>query len=412
MHVLRPLRLLMMSLLALPAFAELPSEKLFEIEQMPSRDGRHIVVLSDFSVPFATDGRAHIVDADNGTYLGSLSTGYWYSGVNLPATRNVLVSPETYFSRGTRGQRTDVVTFYDGNTLSPMAEVEIPPKRFTAVKMQGTSLLTDDDRFLMVLNHTPAASVSVVDLEKQAFVTEIEVPGCFNIYPTGTRSFNSICGDGAFLQIALDDSGNPVSMERTDPLFDPVTDPLTVSGVRSGDSWFFVSQAGYLHEIEMTAEGVTAKAPWSLFTEEQRGEQWGISGFQHLALHARDRRLYLLTHQGPPETFEDPGTHVWVFDLDRRALIEKRKLDRMALSIEVSQDEQPQLYALAAEFNMPDLFQLWIYLTEGSSELEKHMSVVLDVYAAHSGALLHSVQEIGEFPSYIQLWPATVTAND
>ena len=99
MHLARPLRLLLMSLLALPALAELPSEKLFEIEKMPSREGRHIVVLSDFSVPFATDGRAHIVDADNGTYLGSLSTGYWYSGVSLPATRNVLVSPETYFSR-------------------------------------------------------------------------------------------------------------------------------------------------------------------------------------------------------------------------------------------------------------------------------------------------------------------------
>ena len=409
MSLLNALRFCLLALVSFVnlAYADLEPDPLFIVEQLKNRADRHVVTVSDFSMPAATDGRVHIIDTDTGDYLGALATGYWYSGVNLPRTKNILVSPETHFTRSTRGERIDVVSFYDGDTLEFQGEVSIPPKRFTPVKMQGTSLITADDRFLVVLNHTPATSVSVVDLATRSFVTEIDISGCFNIYPTGNRSFISICGDGAFLQITLDEQGQLSSLERTDTLFDPLKDPLSVSGVQDGKSWHFISQQGSLYSF-LTDEGqIVANKSWSLFTQQEREEDWRISGLQHLAVHQESQRAYVLVHQGPPESFEDPGTHVWVYDLASGERVDEIKLERMALSIAVSQDSQAQLYSIAISFNMPFLFQTYLFLMEGASELEKHAKLVLDVYQLSSGEFLRSIDQIGNYPSYIQVWPAT-----
>ena len=61
---------------------------------------------------------------------------------------------------------------------------------------------------------------------------EIETPGCALVYPTGKRAFFSLCGDGAALQVQLDDNGREASKSRTAQLFDPLTDPVTEKGVR------------------------------------------------------------------------------------------------------------------------------------------------------------------------------------
>jgi len=407
MHKLVSFGLLVSVLISAVASATLPPEEMFRVESLGSREGRHIVVLGDFSIPYSTDGRAHIIDADSGDYLGVLNTGFWHGGVLLPRSKNLIVSAETYFSRGTRGKRTDIVAFYDAQTLQPLAETEIPPKRFTPIKMQGSSALSDDDRFAFVLNHTPAASVSVVDVQGRVFTAEIDIPGCFNLYPTGSRSFNAICANGGFLQVEVDDNGKPASLTRTEVLFNAEEELVTVSGVRVGDTWYHISQGGYLYGFKTVGRETTAMPRWSLFTEDEREDDWRISGFQHLAIHAATGRVYVLVHQGAPETHEDPGTEVWVYDLDSHQRIEKIELERMALSIEVSQDKQHQLYAIAADFKIPWALQLVLYLMEGPPGLEEIMDLVLDIYDAESGEWQRSVKEIGALPSYIQVWPAT-----
>jgi len=390
-----------------PAMATLDNEPMFIVETMPGREDGHIVVLADFSIPFATDGRSHIIDTDSGNYLGVVNTGFWHSGVMLPRNRDIIVSPETYFSRGTRGERTDVVVFYDAKTLQPLGETVIPPKRFTAVKMQGTSALTDDGRFAVVLNHTPAASVSVVDLETRQFVAEIDIPGCFNIYAIGERTINAICGNGGFMRIELDENGNEKKITRGDSLFDAMADPVTVSGVRVGDTWYHLSIGGYLHGFQSTDIDTRQIAHMSLFTDQERDDDWRISGFQHLAIHRESGRVFVLVHRGGPETFEDPGTHVWIYDLESGEKIEERELERMALSIEVSQDKKAQMYALAADLHISKLAQFYVYLTQGEHTLETIMDFVLDVYDAGDGTLQRSIQQVGKFPTYIQVWPAT-----
>ena len=145
------------------------------------------------------DGKSFLVDGDSGRMLGMLSTGFGHGGVVLPGNGAVILSPEVYFTRHTRGKRTDVVTIYDGRKLSPVTEIAIPPKRVSAMPMLAQARLTDDDRFLLIYNYPPAQSVTVVDVPARKFVGEVDTAGCALIYPTGPRAFFSLCGDGTAL---------------------------------------------------------------------------------------------------------------------------------------------------------------------------------------------------------------------
>ncbi|MGN6454185.1 MAG: amine dehydrogenase large subunit, partial [Steroidobacteraceae bacterium] len=89
--------------------AQLRAEPEGVVEQLP-RPGAHWVWVNDVSFFAFPDGRAFVVDGDRGKLLGMLSTGYGFTGVLVPKAGGVVYSPETYFSRGTRGTRTDVVT--------------------------------------------------------------------------------------------------------------------------------------------------------------------------------------------------------------------------------------------------------------------------------------------------------------
>ena len=111
--------------------------------------------------PSQIDGRAILFD-DNGKHLGELNTGYWPNSLIPSAKRDELFSVETYFSRGLRGDRTDVVTVYDPRTLKAKREIPIPPKRANALGNTGLAVMSDDERFLLIFNYTPAQSVSVV----------------------------------------------------------------------------------------------------------------------------------------------------------------------------------------------------------------------------------------------------------
>src|SRR5678816_2033518 len=99
-------------------------------------------------------------DADSGEQLGAISSGTAGVGFVIaplfsPDHREIYIA-ETYFSRGTRGERIDVVTVYDARTLAPLGEVTIPPKRGEYFPGNGANALSDDGRFMAVLNVTPA----------------------------------------------------------------------------------------------------------------------------------------------------------------------------------------------------------------------------------------------------------------
>jgi len=164
-----------------PSRAQLPAEPAGVVEQL-SQPTPHWVWVNDMAFFAFPDGKAFLVDGDSGRMLGMLSTGYSFTSVLIPKTRAVIYAPETYFSRGTRGTRTDVVTIYDPMQLHPVGEIDIPPKRASLMPMPGAQALTDDDRFLLIYNFTPSQSVTVVDTQSRKFVGEIETAGCALVY--------------------------------------------------------------------------------------------------------------------------------------------------------------------------------------------------------------------------------------
>ena len=358
------------------ALAQLAAEPL-AIEQLPPRPGPHWVWVNDISFIAIPDGRAFLVDGDSGRMLGMLSTGYSFTSVAVPKSGGVIYAPETYFARGTRGTRTDVVTIYDARRLLPVSEVEIPPKRASLVPTPGALALTDDDRFLLIYNFTPAQSVTVVDTRSRTFVGEIESAGCALAYPTGPRSFFSICADGALLVTRLTDEGKLAARIRTAVLIDVLTDPLTEKGVRIGDTWLFASFGGVMHPLRATPAGIEAGPTWALFSPEELAQHWRTGGLQHLAVHRASGRLFAIVHQGGLETHKDSGAEVWVYDLASHRRVQTIAMRNKVGSIEVSQDSAPLLFGCSLESNR------------------------LDIYDATSGKALRTVDAIGQTPTLL-----------
>ena len=176
---------------------------------------------------------------------------------------------------------------------------------------------------LLIYNFTPAQSVTVVDAHSHTLVEEIETAGCALVYPTGPRSFFSICADGSLLNVHLDDTGHATTRARTGHMFDVATDPVTEKGVRSGDTWQFVSYGGVMYPIQVTPTGLTLGAKWPLLTAAERVDQWRAGGLQQLAVHTGLNRLYSIMHRGGPETHKDPGKEVWVYDLAKHTRLQK-----------------------------------------------------------------------------------------
>src|SRR2546429_8181972 len=121
--------------------------------------------------------------------------------------------------------------------------------------MPGAQALTDDDRFLLIYNYTPAQSLTVVDTRSRKFVGEIEIAGCALVYPTGPRTFFSICGDGALLVTTLTDKGKVARTARTAAFIDVLNDPLTEKGVSRDATCLFPSFVGVLHRHLITPTG-------------------------------------------------------------------------------------------------------------------------------------------------------------
>jgi methylamine dehydrogenase heavy chain len=302
--------------------AEVQPEQVGRAVPLPARPGPHWFWLSDMMLH-----RTALFDADSGSLLGTITAGspgvgFVVSPLVAPDRREIYVA-ESYYARGIRGARTDVVTVYDGATLKPLAEIGIPPKRAEYFPGNAANALSDDGRFAAVFNLTPATSLSIVDVRERRFTAEVPSPGCALAYAAGPRRFFMLCGNGALLTVTVDDAGQPAPASRGEPFFDPATDPITEKGVRRGNQWLFVSYEGMVHPIDVAGPAIQPGEKWALFDDADRKDRWRVGGPQHLAVHGPTGRLYVLVHQGAPDTHKDPGTEVWVFDLGTKKRVQR-----------------------------------------------------------------------------------------
>jgi methylamine dehydrogenase heavy chain len=296
------------------ARAELPAEEIGRVEILPEPFSDTWFWASDPVLE-----RVALVDFASNRVLGSVDGGWGITAPLFPQRNSQeFYVPETHYSRGSRGERTDVVTIYESRTLSPVGEVIIPPKRAHNALPNANASLTDDEQFLAVFNMTPAQSISIVDVRNRRFVAEIPTPGCSLTYAAGERRIMMFCADGALLFVSLNPDGTLRETLRTERLFDPQKDPLTEKGVRAGNTWYFVSFEGYLYSVDIgQAPGDAAlfAPPWSLVDDEERADRWRIGGRQLLAIHEASDTAFVLMHQGDIDTHKTGGTHVWTFDI-------------------------------------------------------------------------------------------------
>ena len=280
---------------------------------LPERPGPHWFWLSDIGLH-----RTALFDADKGALLGTISSGtaglgFVISPLFAKDQREIYLA-ETYYSRGVRGERTDVVTIYDGRTLGPLAEIPLPPKRAEFFPGNAANALSDDGRLVAVFNLTPMASLSIVDVRDRRFVAEVSTPGCSLVFAAGPRRFFMLCANGGALTVAIDDAGQP-TVARIAPFFDPQKDPLTEKAVRRGNEWLFTSFAGTIQPIDVSGPELRVGERWELLDATDRSGSWRIGGGQHLAVHGPSARLYALMHQGPVDTHKQAGSEIWVYDI-------------------------------------------------------------------------------------------------
>ena len=363
--------------------ADFVPEKAFT-EVLPENTGQEWFWSYGLRMPSLVDGQAFLFD-EHGKRLGQLSTGFWFNNLINAKLRSEIITTETYFSRGTRGERTDIVAVYDARSLSPKQEIIIPSKRMNSVKNNGLLALTDDEKFALVVNYTPAQSISIVNLELGEFVEEVETSGCSVIYGAGNRNFYTICANGSFMQIKLGDDGRVLERQRSEKLFNAVDDFLSIAASRIGDTWYFVSRQYNVYAIKMDGDTIELVNKWPLASEAEREDNWTIAGLDHTTAHEASNRLYVLMHQGQRHQFEEPGTHVWVYNATTGEKLQEIELEEMSLAMKVSQTQTPRLYTLNVHFPMPALFAAWIYTVEGESEISKSMRQRLSAYDALSG---------------------------
>jgi methylamine dehydrogenase heavy chain len=298
--------------LAAQAGAQVPREAPGTVEKL-GPPNPHWVWVSDLVLE-----RSALLDADSGKFLGLINGGYGAIAPLFAKSRPEVYLTTTYFSRRTHGERTDLLEIHDLTNLALVTEIPLPSKRAIDAVAMAHSALSDDDRFVAVFNWTPRTSLSIVDVQQRRFVAEIEMPGCSLVYAAGPRRFFSLCTDGTALVVTLDDAGNEMTKQRTQPFFDPKKDPVTEKAVRYGNLWLFVSFDGWVYPFDVSNDDPSFGDKWSLISDSERRDRWRIGGWQHLAVHQQSGTLYSLVHRGEPDSHKEPGEEIWVYDLKQR----------------------------------------------------------------------------------------------
>jgi methylamine dehydrogenase heavy chain len=336
--------LFLIAFAAVPAFGQIQPEPTGRIATLPESYPAHWVLLQDGAFFHMSNGKMIVVDADSDDPAGRIKGMFNASFIAQfyqARSRPEMYLAESFFERGTRGKRTDVISIYDKQTLAPSGEVVIPAKRISGMPTNYHLQAVDDERLLLVYNFTPATSVSVVDIVNREFLGEIPIPGCSLVYPMAGRAFASLCTDGTMMSVQLDEDGNQASVSRTDVFFDANNDPLMEKAAMIAGVAYFPTFLGRIVPVDLTGEQPVVGAAWSLVGDEAGG--WRPGGIQVTGVDAAGR-LYVLMHpDGYEGSHKDPGTEVWVFDVESRRRVDRIALELPAITFGLTRDDEPLL---------------------------------------------------------------------
>ncbi|MBH2035036.1 MAG: amine dehydrogenase [Pseudomonadales bacterium] len=329
------------------ASADLPADTIGQTV-LPFPPQAHRAFVVDVEFESFVVGRVTVVDPDKKRILGMVPTGF-AAPSTLSHDQKTLYSADIFYSRGTRGTRTDVLTAWDSSTLSPAWELLIPTKRAESLTQRYGLKTSSDDRFVYVYNFTPSTSVTVVDTQAKAVTSEIAIPGCVLNYPVGNRRFASLCGDGSLQLVTLNDQGLETARSRT-PFFDPNAEKLVERAVNVGDTYYFTTTTGTVRPVDFAGDAPKILPSWSLTNDEEKKAGWAPGGWQLMAVAPKLNRLYVLMHDAhEPMKWEDPSPLIWVFDLNTRKKVATLQAPVPVWSMQATGDDKPLLLGADVE---------------------------------------------------------------
>ncbi len=293
---------------------ELPAETLTVTSLAQAPTSR--VYVADIAISHIADGRIRVFEATQGRFLGMVSTGF-AGNFTLSAKSEELYVATTYYSRGTRGERTDVLEVHDTVHLAPKYEVILPPRHAQALNYRGLVRVTGSGRFVLVQNATPATSITVVDLSARQVVNEVPTPGCWGTLPAASgHRFSMLCGDGKVATVTLNDQGQVSDRQVSAKLFDADSDAWFHHAEQVGDRYWFVSFLGQLTELDLGGPVARVVRQQSLVNAADRRGGWRPGGYQNFAVDASAHWLVAGMHpKGAEGSHKSPAAQLWVFDL-------------------------------------------------------------------------------------------------
>jgi len=275
----------------------LPVEEVPSVQSLPPLYPKDWVLIQDFHFNALIDGRLAIVDTKSPDLplKGTLRAAQ-FANVLYSRSKNEIYTSETFYSRLTRGERTDAITIWDTATLQPKGEIVLPGgKRQQSVTYTGVFQFTNAEKWALVANFTPAQSVTVVDLDGRKVLGEIDLPGCTHIYPTGNRGFSSLCADGSMISVPLDENGSVASSETIANVQDIDKQPLFGMPAMVGRTAWFVSYYGELRGFDLSGDVARPTGSASVGTASGGDPEWRPGGWQVIASDAKGLLYVLMT---------------------------------------------------------------------------------------------------------------------
>lgn len=332
--------------------ADLPVDTVGRVLTLPKTYPRHWIWVQDITFDHMGEGRVLLLNARG--ELPKQQVKGMFNAANIAAftqsaTRPEVYVAETYYERLNRGARADVITVYDTKSLSPVAEVPLPPKRASVMPGRYALRLTADESLLLLYFFTPATSIGVVDVATRKFLGEVALPGCALAYPTGKRGFSSLCGNGSMISFQLDAAGKVVSSKTLEPFFDVDREALMEKPVIIGGVGYFPTFLGNVQEIDLRGDHAVPGRKWSMVPEADRAQNWRPGGALPGAADGAGRLYHLMHPDGKEGTHKDGGSEVWVYDVAKQARVQRIALKTWGVSIEVTGGDEPLLVVTNAE---------------------------------------------------------------
>jgi len=267
-----------------------------QVRTLPAQPGPHWVWVSDILLK-----RAALIDADGVAPRDAARRWQRHPRAAALARRSRFYQAETYYARGTRGERTDIVSITDALTLQPKGEVGDPPSAASTPRGGWLGAL----RRRPLLRGLQHESRDVAEHRRCRRAPLRRRDRHTRLQPRlrrGNPALPVALRQRTALVVTLDERGREASKAHTEIWFDPKADPVTEKAARRGDQWFFVSFEGVVHPVDVSGPALRFAEPWSLLSDADRKESWRVGGMQQLALHAATGRLYALMHQGGVDT--------------------------------------------------------------------------------------------------------------